>query len=175
MLTFTSAGTLGLRLQGGDRPLVAFDPSLVRPGDLLLLSVPKEEPKDSVLSWPGEYDFSGITIRGIGQNEGQHVSFLVVVDSIRCGFFASPLQEWPESHIALLGQIDVLVLPSDESKHMQTIIDDIDPRVLILLPGSTGQVSADVLKACGAAGKEFVREYKLKSLPAEGREVVVLA
>lgn len=175
MLTFTSNGTLGLRIAGGDRPVTVFDAALASAGDLTLLPTPEEQPTKDTVSWPGEYDYSGITVRGVGQMEGQQVSFLVVADGIRIGCMAAPLQQWTDEERAALGEIDVLVLPCDEHKKMQALLDDIDPRVVFILPDAKGKLDADALKACGAAGKEHVREWKVKGLPAEGREVVVLA
>ncbi len=175
MLTFTSNGTMGLRIQGGDRAVTVFDAKIATSGDLILLPVPEEQPSKNTVSWPGEYDYSGITVRGVGQDDGQLVSFLVVADGIHVGCIAAPLLEWTDDQRATLGEIDVLVLPSDDPKKMQNVIDEIDPRILILLPDAKGKLDPDALKTCGATGKEHVREYKVKGLPAEGREVVVLA
>lgn len=142
---------------------------------LVLLSVPEEEVRTpNVLSWPGEYNEGGISVYGIGQMEGQEVSYVVEVDGVRCAFLASPLQDWTDHQIEMVGEIDVLSLPAENAKIAQKLIDEFDPRVIILLPTSDKEAYAAITKLIGAKG-EAVSEYKLKSsLPAEGREVVVM-
>lgn len=173
MLTFTHIEGSSLRVAGGDKDIVVF-PKKDPGGDVIrILSVPEEEPTPNVISWPGEYDRAGTTIHGIGQSEGQQVSFVVVEDGVRIAFPSSPLLDWSDSELEMLGDVHVLVLPAEDAKLCQKLLDEIDPRVLMLVPASDGSLHPDVLKACGAQGKEQVSEYKLKGSPAEGREVVV--
>lgn len=172
MLTFTFSKAI--RVTDGKRAVTLYAPKPLEPGDILVQSTPEEVASPNVLSWPGEYDLAGITFRGIGHDEGRQVSFLMIHDGIRCAFPSSPLLAWTPEELEQLGDVDVLAVVADDPKMIQTLVDDIDPRVLILLPGKDG-VSADVLKASGALEKEHVAEYKLKSLPQEGREVVVFA
>ena len=175
MLTFTATGGPGLRCTGADKPLTAFDPKAAQSGDIVLLPLPQENPPATTISWPGEYDIAGITIRGIGQAEGKIVSFITVIDGYRCAFLASPLQDWTDPELEQLGDVHVLAMPAENAKLAQKLLEEIDPRVLILCPGSQGGIDNDVLKSCGALGKEFVAEHKVKGLPAEGREVVILS
>jgi hypothetical protein len=175
MLTLSAVPGPGVRLTGLDRPITAYVPKAAQPGDLVLLSTPEEEPGDDVLSWPGEYDREGVALRGIGQLEGQRVSFLVIADGIRCALLSAPLLEWADADLAQLGDVHVLVLPAEEPKRAQMLLEEIDPRVLVLAPGSDGSVDPEVIRVCGATGKEFQTELKLKALPTEGRDVVVLS
>lgn len=173
MLTFNHLKGVSVKVTGGGMPVISF-PEKPADGSINLLGSPQEFPNRELISWPGEYDVAGVTIRGIGQVEGQKVSYTVEIDHVRIAFLNSPLAAWDDIDIEHLGDIQVLVLPADDVKICQKLLDDIDPRVLILLPSSEGALKPDVLKACGAADKEHVSEYKLKgSLPAEGREVVV--
>jgi hypothetical protein len=56
---------------------------------------------------------------------------------------------------------------------VQKLVEEFDPRVLILLPGSEKGALGAVEKVIGV--KERTAEYKLKgALPAEGREVILL-
>ncbi len=175
MLTFTPLAGSSIRIVGGQLPIVSFPAETVA-GAINLLPSPQEHPSREMISWPGEYDVAGITIRGVGQAEGQKVSYVVEVDGVRVAFPALPLEVWEESDIEHLGEVHVLVLPTDDAKICQKLLDDVDPRVLIIVPGADGNLNADVLKACGAIDKERVAEYKLKgALPQEGREVVVFA
>jgi hypothetical protein len=86
-LTFTLSGS-ALKCTGGPMPFVVF-PEKVQAGMLNFMSSPQENPSREVISWPGEYDVAGITVRGIGQKEGQKVSYVIVVDDIRFAFPAS--------------------------------------------------------------------------------------
>lgn len=176
MIVFASLSGPALRISGGERAVTVFATSPAQNGDLLLLGAPEEQPTAGRLSWPGEYDVAGMTIRGIGHSEGQKVDWLLIVDGYRCALLGSPLQDWTEAQIELLGDIHVLALPAEDLKVTQKLLEEVDPRILILLPTKDGKFHPEVLKFCNAHGKETVTEYKVKgALPAEGREVVVLA
>ncbi len=175
MLTIKALSGSSVSLSDGKTDVVAF-PKKPAANAVTLLSTPEEEPTNGVLSWPGEYDIGGVAIRGIGQQEGKKVSFLVHMDDVRVALPSSPIEEWSQEDIERLGDVAVMVLPAENPKHAQALIEEVDPRVLILVPGSDGTLDADVVKAAGAAGKEAVSEYKLKgALPSEGRETVVLS
>jgi len=173
MLTFNYLGQGSIKISGGAMPVVSFPEKPVS-GAINLFPSPQENPNRERLSWPGEYDVAGITVRGIGQLEGQKVSYAVEVDGTRIAFPASPLEVWDDTDLERLGDIHILVLPAEDQKMCQKLIDDIDPRILMLVPGADGSLNQDLLKAAGALGVEQVSEYKLKgSLPQEGREVVI--
>ncbi len=175
MLTIKALGGSSVSLSDGMATVVAYPKKPVK-DVVTLLSTPEEDPKNPVLSWPGEYDIGGVAIRGVGQQEGQHVSFVLQMDEVRVALPAVPLEEWSQADIERLGDVHVLVLPAENLKVAQTLIDEIDPRALLIVPGGDGKMDADVLKHAGATGKEAVSEYKLKgALPAEGREVIILS
>lgn len=174
MLTYSYVGPGSVKCTGGAMPIVSF-PAKPVDGAINLFSAPEPTPSRERISWPGEYDVSGIRVRGVGQMEGQKVSFMVENDGVRTAFISSPLEEWENIDIEHFGDIHVMVLPADDAKKAQTLIDEIDPRVLILVPGSDGNMHPDVLKAAGAQGKEITKEFKLKGMGSpEGRETVVL-
>lgn len=173
MLTFNHLKGSSVKCAGGSMPIVSF-PEKTVDGAINLMNSPQEFPSREMLSWPGEYDIGGISVRGIGHQEGQRISYVADVEGMRVAFPCSPLEEWEEIDIEHLGDVHVMVLPSDDVKKCQKLIDEVDPRVLILVPGADGSIHPDILKACGAADKERSKEFKLKgSLPQEGREVVV--
>ncbi len=174
MLTF-SALESGIRVSDGPVSLVVFPrmaPSPAR-SQITLLSVPEEEPSETVISWPGEYDMLGVTVRGIAHQDGQQVSFTAVMDGVRLGFLSAPLHAWRQDQVEAAGDIAVLVVPMMDAKLAQQLLEEFDPRVLILVPTGDTEASAALSKSLGASGAP-VAEYKLKSLPQEGREVVVL-
>lgn len=173
MLTFSALDS-GIRVTDGSASLVVFPRSASAGKDqVTLLSIPEEVPTEGVISWPGEYDTAGVTMRGIAHRDGQQVSFISVMDDTRLGFLSAPLQEWEQSQMETAGDLDVLVVPMTDAKLAQKLIEEFDPRVLILVPTGDAEASAALSKSLGATG-ESVSEYKLKSLPQEGREVVVL-
>jgi len=145
--------------------------------DLILLAHPEEDPQEGRISWPGEYDFGGVAVRGLGHGEGKDVSYVVETEGVRCAFLVSPLREFTDNELELLGDIDVLFLPADDTKIAQKMIDQIDPRALIPLPTKDEATFKEILDNCGAKDKGAESEFKVKgksSLPAEGRDVVIL-
>lgn len=174
MLQFSSPGKGAVRVSGGARGLSVYSAKSLGDKDLILMSKPEETPSGDRLSWPGEYDVAGITLKGIGHNGGEQVSWLAVCEGMRMAFPSRPLVEMNDAELQQLGDVHVLVVPAEDAKKVQKLVEDVDPRVLILIEGDKG-IDAEVLRVCGATGKEQVRDYKLKgSLPVEGREVVVL-
>lgn len=174
MLVFAAQKDAGIQCSGADRPLQVYPSGSIDPKVVTLLSKPEEEPTAGVFSWPGEYDIAGMTLKGIDHTEGRQVSFVVVINGLRCAFVSSPLHEWSDRELELLGDIAVLTVPAEHPKVIQRFLDEVDPRVLVIVP-SAGKMDPEVLSICGAKGIEPVSEYKLKgTLPAEGREVVVL-
>ena len=179
MITYSSLGGQTVKCLGGDKPLVVFPGKSTEKSAwkdaVVLLSTPEEAPKGSTISWPGEYNLAGISIRGVGHKEGQQVSYVAELDGVRTLFLSTPLEDWTDQQLALVGEVDVLVVPQGDAKLVQKLVDEFDPRMLVIVSDESGKLDPEILKSCGAQGKEHVSEYKLKSsLPAEGREVVVL-
>lgn len=175
MITIHSLGGKTIRCDMNGREIVAFAGKKVDGAKISLLATPADEVEAGVISWPGEYDIDGIAIRGIGHDEGQRVSFVVDDSKTRVAFLSTPLHDWAGHELELLGDVDILCIPADDSKIAQKIIDEVDPRVLIPLPTKDEATFTDLLKSVGAQGKEIEAEYKLKGgLPAEGREIVIL-
>lgn len=177
MITLTSLGSGSFKVSGTPKPLIVFPKDAEKAsGDnvIVLSSTPQEQSKEMVLSWPGEYNVSEISFKGIGHLEGKQVSYTADCDGVRCAFLSSPLQDWTDKQMEFVGDVDVLVLPTNDAKLVQKLVDEFDPRVLVLIPGEDKAAHAAVMKSFGA--KETVSEYKLKgSMPQEGREVIVLA
>ena len=175
MITVNSLGGKVTKVDVSGTTVVAFPDSADDKAQISLLGAPEEDVKPGVVSWPGEYDIHGIAVRGIGHDEGQRVSYVIDDGKVRIAFLSTPLHEWEDHNLELLGDIDVLCIPADDSKIAQKLIDAVDPRVLIPLPTKDEKTFVELLKIVGAQDKEIEKEYKLKgSLPAEGREVVIL-
>lgn len=157
---------------------VAFDvfPSKVEKDTWTFQSHP-EEVRDNkkVISWPGEYDFAGMPVRGIGQEGGRQVSYVCHTESVRIAFIDAPILDWTDSDIEKMGEIDVLCIAADQPKKVLALVEAIDPRVIILSETKDGDL-AGCAKACGSAKVEAIAEFKVKagSLPQDSRQVVVL-
>lgn len=175
MLTFTSPAAGCLKISGTTKPVLVFPSKVPTTDDVIALcSTPVEQALDTVISWPGEFNLSGVTVRGIGHGEGQQVSFVIDADDVRIGCMSQPLTEWTEKQMEAAGDLDVLAVCPGDAKLTQKLVDEFDPRIVLLLPGEAKSDLETVIKAIGV--KETTAEYKLKgSLPAEGREVYVLA
>jgi hypothetical protein len=176
MLTFTSLGDGTVRLSGPEKSLIVFPQALPKDANsITLLAVPERERTPGVVSWPGEYNMAGVSLKGIGHLEGKQVSFVVKADGVRMAFLSAPLQDWFDEQLESVGDVDVLVLPTSEPKLAQKLIDEFDPRVLILVQTGDANIS-ELLKSVGATASTPVSDFKLKGqLPQEGREVVVLS
>lgn len=178
MLTFTALSPTSFKLVNGDATLVVF-PEVTKGAkgtkdEITLMAIPQEAEVEGLLSWPGEYNVSGVSVRGIGHDDGKQVSYVADPDHIRCAFLSEPVKDWTDKQIEAVGDIDVMVMPAADVKLTQKLVDEFDPRVLILLPGKDKDALKSVEKVIGV--KERTGEYKIKgSLPQEGREVVVLA
>ena len=177
MLTYTSQGEQTIRLQNTSKTVLAFPQDKVDPECLNLRTTPQDDSDAHVVSWPGEYDYNGVSVRGIGHDEGTRVSYAIECDGIRTAFIATPLHDWNDHEIELLGDVDVLCIPADDPKLVQTLIDEVDPRVLIPLKTKDDATFNEVINVCGAKDNEVEKSFQLKSrgsLPSEGRTVVIL-
>lgn len=175
MITVNSLGGKTTKVDINGTSVVAYPDSADDKVDINLMNAPEEDVKTGVVSWPGEYDISGVSIRGIGHDEGQRVSYVLDDGKVRMAFVSTPLHDWTDHNLELLGDVDILCIPADDAKIAQKFIDEVDPRVLIPLPTKDEKTFVELLGAVGAKDKEIEKEYKLKgTLPAEGREVVIL-
>ena len=175
MLTYSALSKTSLKLLLGKTTLIVFPEKGSKPeADLVLYPKPDEEPPKGTISWPGEYDIGGVSVIGLGHGEGGQISYVITEEDVRTLILSSPLQLLSDIDLQQVGDIDILCIPTDDLKKVQTLIDAIDPRVLIPLE-TDAKAYPEVLKAVGAVGREAVEEYKIKgALPVEGREVVIL-
>jgi hypothetical protein len=145
------------------------------PDQVSLHSTPTEVPDTKRISWPGEYDFSGTAITGISHQDDDVVSYVLQSEQVVCGFLVDPLVDVSNENLERLGTIDVLIITAAPGKLVQKIVDEIDPRIVIVQLGSNAEHNAETLKTVGGEGIEHSDKYKVKTLPADGREVVVFS
>ncbi len=175
MMTFTASSTAACSVKTDEAQFDVF-PAKVPKDTWCLLSHPEEALENrKAVSWPGEYDFGGVTVRGIGQEEGKQVSYTCNTGGIRAAFVDAPVLAWSDAEIEKLGDIDVLVVAADDAKKVIALVEAVDPRIIILTETKDGDL-AGVAKACGMASITPEKEFKVKpaSLPTDSRQVVVL-
>lgn len=175
MITFSSSENAACTVTTDAATFDVF-PVKITPDTWSLLSHPEESlDNKKVVSWPGEYDFGGVTVRAIGQEAGKQVSYACHTENIRMAFVDAPILEWTDTEIEKLGDVDVIVIAADNAKKITPLIEAIDPRVIILFSVKGGDL-AGTAKACGASSPETVAEFKVKpsSLPSDSRHIVVL-
>lgn len=127
----------------------------------------------NLISGPGEYEFSGVKIRGqrYGGEKGViFTTYKVVFESIRFGFIPTSLGELSEEAADVLSDVDVLFVPASDVG--LKIVKRIAPKIAV--PGE-----GDVKKFVSGLGREVEPEEKLvikkKDLDSiEGIKVVTL-
>ncbi len=175
MITFSPKSGAACSVSASSTSFDVF-PDKVTKDTWTFLSHPEEElTNKKVVSWPGEYDFSGILVRGIGQEGGRQISYVCHMENVRVAFIDGPILDWTDADIQHVGEVDVLVVAADNPKKVLALVEAIDPRVIILFKTKDGDL-AGTAKACGSASVQPVAEFKVKpgSLPQDTRQVVVL-
>ncbi len=174
MVTISSSPKAACVVEGSNVKIHVF-PSHVEAGAWSLLSHPEEQPKDKVISWPGEYDFSAVTMKGVGQEMGKQVSYTAAIDLLRIAFIDAPVLDWADTDIEALGEVDILVVAADDPKKTQALVEAVDPRMVVLFKAKDGDMSG-VAKALGVKDVQPAEDIKVKpgSLPTDSRQVVIL-
>lgn len=173
MVTLSSASGTACRVAAGKLTIDVFPAKAG--SNLCLLPHPEQDGKEKAISWPGEYDFEGMTLKGVGQQMGKQVSYTCYFEGVRCAFVAAPVQTWSDADLQALGDVDVLVIAADDPKKVQALVEEVDPRVVMLFKTKDGDLPG-VAKALGVKELQPVDEFKAKggSMPSESRQVVVL-
>jgi hypothetical protein len=176
MITISASEGSACKVQTGAGTTFFVFPEKLDKESWAMLSHPQEilESK-KIFSWPGEYDFGGVTVRGVGQEQGRQVSFSCSVENVRLAFVDAPVLDWTDSEIEKLGDVDVLVIGADNPKKITTLVEAVDPRIVVLFEVKNGDL-AGCAKACGQASVQPTSEVKVKpgSLPSDSRQVMVL-
>jgi len=175
MITFSSSPTAACSVKTDTVSFEVF-PEKPPKDEWSILSHPEELlTNKKIVSWPGEYDFGGVTVRAIGQQEGKQVSYTCTTEGVRTAFVDTPVLSWEDAQIEKLGDIDVLVVAASEPKKVLELVEAVDPRIVILTDTNDGDL-AGCAKALGQSSPEPVTELKVKpgSLPQDSRQLVVL-
>lgn len=153
----------------GKTASVVFDPeeSIKAPlkGHIVLSSLPEDsklaEVKDMVktFNWPGEYEVAGVPIVGMnawtrsrtkeeegGEKGDRTIIFTMEVDGIKICHLGGLGHKLTAEMAEEIGDVDVLFVPVGDVGNLngkaEEVIDQIDPRVVVLMGTSAKEVDA---------------------------------
>lgn len=145
-------------------------------GNLLLKttsSFPVTE-KENEIAGPGEYEISGVVVRGSATSESSSkeikTAYMVYADGIRLGFLGNISSDLDEKALDALGEIDILFVPSNS--YGAKLAKSIEPKIVIPGWGDPKKVALDM----GAKGepqeKLVIKKKEVDEI--EGMNVIVL-
>ncbi len=195
----TRAGTISVVTDPYDNETGLRFPRTLQP-DIVVLSHQNKkqfsldafENKPFLINDPGEYEVKGVFVYGIpvANEDGSHphgVMYRFNVEGMFIGFFGGLNRVPTEKEIALLENIDILLLPVGgngqlDSKQAIDTITRIEPRMVIPLGHYTDGMkenasSVDVFcQAMGACKRNDVNKLKIskKDLPADETIITVI-
>jgi L-ascorbate metabolism protein UlaG (beta-lactamase superfamily) len=139
-----------------------------------------------VVDGPGEFELKGITIDGL---PAKNTPYIIEWDDIRiCHLGSFPDKELTKELISAIRNPDILIVPvgggeSPNTKQAISIVNQIDPRVIIPVQFKVADISTPKL----GSPDEFLKEFngpvkpeekyvfKKKDLPTEGISVIYLS
>ncbi|MFH1694792.1 MAG: MBL fold metallo-hydrolase [Patescibacteria group bacterium] len=137
-------GPSGIKCQVADFSLL-IDPPDKKKGNLVLETRTelnkKDFPEESVISGAGEYEVSGIRIKGINlKDEGSEIlktAYAIRFDDIRLGALNGLQKTLSQDALDKLGEIDILFIDIESSaldkKEVTALIKKIEPNILIAM------------------------------------------
>lgn len=133
--------------------------------------------EENEITTPGEYEVSGVKIRGVALPSdgnppagGLKTAYRLVVDGINIAFLGDVDAELGEKALDVLGDIDILFVPSN--KNSGKLIKSIDPSIAIPGWGDPKIVMAETGQKPEAAEKLVIKKKDLEA--EEGFRLVVL-
>jgi len=128
---------------------------------------------ESEIATPGEYEISGVRIRGVAvpsDAKTLKTAYRMAVDGINMAFLGDMDAELGEKTLDVLGDIDILFVPSNKSSGK--LIKSIDPSIAIPGWGDPKIVMAETGQKPEPAEKLVIKKKDLES--EEGFRLVVL-
>lgn len=163
----------GINCQFSDITLLV-DPASQQKGDIILKTkadFPLKPSSSEVINGAGEYEISGIKIRGINIDKETMPDFLrtayvVGMDGMRLGFLGALNSELNEDVIDKLGEVDILFVPTGKDcidvKGANALIKQIEPKIVI----PTGADIKDLAEELGQK-PEFQEKLVIKKKDLE--------
>lgn len=138
-------------------------------GDLVIktkLSLPIEVGNialDEIVG-PGEYEISGVKIRGVAAPSASDeikTAYRVTIDDVRLGFLGDVSAELDENSLDALGEIDILFVPSNAIAGK--LIKSVAPKIAVPGWGDPKVVTADVGQKPDPQDKLVIKKKDLES------------
>jgi len=153
-----------------------------------------EDKPPFVIDRPGEYEFRGMFITGIGcyhdkeegAKLGKSTMYKIETDELcilHCGDLATVLSE---AQLEKIGEVDVLIIPVGGTwtlgaKDAAEVVRQIEPRVVIPMHYKVPGLNIDIegveafCKEMGSAGEKMSKfKFQKKDLPAEETKLIIL-
>ncbi len=123
--------------------ILLVDPVSQTKGDIVLKTkaeFPLKPSPSEVINGPGEYEISGIKIRGINIDKETasdllRTAYLAEMDGMRLCFLGALNSELNEDAIDKLGEVDILFVPTGKNcidvKGANALIKQIEPKIVI--------------------------------------------
>ena len=154
-MVITASESAGIKCQVGDFSLLIDSPS-GKKGNLIL-KTRTEIPVDSfsspeVIYGPGEYEISGVRVRGVllsenSNNEMLKSMYTARLEGMNLAFFLDISASPPEDSLDRLGEVDVLFISADtkklKPKQITALIKQIDPSIVIPITDKTAKVLSE--------------------------------
>jgi L-ascorbate metabolism protein UlaG (beta-lactamase superfamily) len=173
------------RLQSGDTTVLVNPINNRLKGDVVIKTLTLTDssaPEQEEVSFPGEYEFKNIEIRGWSIANESTEKFLKTVyaitwEDIRCVFLGHLSKPLHEDFLDEIGEPDILFIPTGDSHFIDSadatkLIKQIEPSVIV--PAFYKNAN-DLLKALGqkpSSQEKFV--FKKKDLTGMKSEVVLI-
>lgn len=171
-MVITVTDSAGIKCQVGDFSLLIDSPS-GKKGNLIL-KTRTEMPVDSfsspeVIYGPGEYEISGVRVRGVLLPEDSDKGLIrsmytVRLEGMNLAFFLNISATPPEDSLDRLGDVDILFVSADtkkfKPKQITALIKQIDPSIVIPITEKIAKVLSEEMGQKVRAEEKLVIKRK---------------
>jgi len=180
-------GSSGVKCQVADFSLV-IDPPAKKKGSLTLLTKMAFTdgnliPGEDVINGPGEYEVSGVKIKGVnlpkegGKSEGK-TAYSILFDDIRLGVLGVLSSKVDDAELDVLGEVDILFTDVEGStlgiKDTASLVKKIDPSIVIPVSEKGAKKLLEELGQKVSAQEKFTIKAKDFNKETSGIQVVWL-
>lgn len=145
-------------------------------GDLVIRTTspfPAESVEGEIFG-PGEYEISGVVVRGaMAPGNGPkelHTVYRVVADDLRLGFLGDISSELNEKALDTLGEIDILFIPSNTMG--AKLAKSVEPKLVVPGWGDPMKAATDIGQKPDPQEKLVIKKKDIDEV--EGMKVVIL-
>jgi len=165
-------------------------------GEVVLSSLEEEklaEVKDAkkTLDWPGEYEISGVAISALsawtrsrtkedegGEKGDKTLIFRIEMDGVGVCHLGGLGHKLTTEMVEEIGDVDVLMVPVGEKSNLtgktEEVVEQIDPRVVILMGDENPENFAKELKAAFGEKQQKYTISSVAKLPEDKTDYIIL-